>query len=200
MQARQCTRTRTGWLCEAQFLAVRVFERRGLVEAWPTAPDTVLKLGLCGAQGAQGAAPGPSSAAAASGAGAGPRLGKLGKDPAVPTDFLPDADRERAEARLREQLKREYELRQQARAAGSGRVGLPCPRQAWLRGWGACASEQLKQTSRAAAPGSAPSSPVLAAAGSVTHTREPAACPAPDGWQRLSPGMFRVKRKVFCMT
>ena len=32
----------------------------------------------------------------------------------MPTDFLPDADREREEERLREQLKHEYELRQQA--------------------------------------------------------------------------------------
>ncbi len=78
---------------------------------------------MCGAQGASGAGPGPSSAAAAGGAGAGQRLGKLGKDPGVPTDFLPDADRERAEARLREQLKHEYELRQQARARPA--AGVP---------------------------------------------------------------------------
>ena len=37
----------------------------------------------------------------------------LGKNPEVPTSFLPDRDRELAEERMREQLKMEYELRQQ---------------------------------------------------------------------------------------
>ena len=43
----------------------------------------------------------------ASGSGAGPRLlyAKLGKDPTVRTDFLPDKDREREEQELREKLK-----------------------------------------------------------------------------------------------
>ena len=38
---------------------------------------------------------------------------KLGKDPHVETGYLPDKDREAHEAQLREQLKKEYELRQQ---------------------------------------------------------------------------------------
>ncbi|EFN54296.1 hypothetical protein CHLNCDRAFT_58339 [Chlorella variabilis] len=52
----------------------------------------------------------------ASGSGAGPRLlyAKLGKDPTVRTDFLPDKDREREEQELREKLKAEYALRQAA--------------------------------------------------------------------------------------
>lgn len=39
-------------------------------------------------------------------------VGKFGKDPTVPTDFLPDKDREEQEEALRSELKREY-LRQQ---------------------------------------------------------------------------------------
>ncbi|KAK9833477.1 hypothetical protein WJX81_008314 [Elliptochloris bilobata] len=71
--------------------------------------------GGASAAGRSGGAVASSSAAvgAAAAAARGHRLGKLGKDPAVPTDFLPDADREREEEQLREQLKREYELRQQ---------------------------------------------------------------------------------------
>lgn len=42
------------------------------------------------------------------------RVGKLGKDPTVDTDFLPDADRERQAEELRQQLKKEWELRQMA--------------------------------------------------------------------------------------
>lgn len=37
---------------------------------------------------------------------------KLGKDPTVHTDFLPDREREMEEQHVREQLKKEYELRQ----------------------------------------------------------------------------------------
>ena len=40
------------------------------------------------------------------------KLAKLGKDPTVPTDFLPDVDRDRQEEELRVQLRREWELRQ----------------------------------------------------------------------------------------
>ena len=70
-------------------------------------------------QGRSNGAIASTSAAAGTGAAAAAaaqpqRLGKLGKNPAVPTDFLPDVDRERDEERMREQLKREYELRQQA--------------------------------------------------------------------------------------
>ena len=70
-------------------------------------------------QGRSNGAVASTSTAAGTGAGAAAaaqpqRLGKLGKNPAVPTDFLPDVDRERDEERMREQLKREYELRQQA--------------------------------------------------------------------------------------
>jgi hypothetical protein len=35
-----------------------------------------------------------------------PKFGKLGKDPRVATDFLPDMDRELQEEELRQQLKR----------------------------------------------------------------------------------------------
>jgi protein FAM50 len=48
-------------------------------------------------------------------------LNKVGKDPTVETDFLPDRERERKEEELREQLKQEFLLRQQARA----RPGVP---------------------------------------------------------------------------
>ena len=37
----------------------------------------------------------------------------VGKDPTVPTDFLPDRERERREEDLRHQLKTEFQLRQQ---------------------------------------------------------------------------------------
>lgn len=37
---------------------------------------------------------------------------KLGKDPTARTDFLPDRERESQEIAVREQLKKEYELRQ----------------------------------------------------------------------------------------
>jgi len=37
---------------------------------------------------------------------------KLGKDPTARTDFLPDREREAQEIAVREQLKKEYELRQ----------------------------------------------------------------------------------------
>ncbi len=37
---------------------------------------------------------------------------KLGKDPTAATDFLPDREREAQEIAVREQLKKEYELRQ----------------------------------------------------------------------------------------
>ena len=37
----------------------------------------------------------------------------IGKDPSTHTSFLPDKDRELQEEQMREQLKQEYELRQQ---------------------------------------------------------------------------------------
>lgn len=37
----------------------------------------------------------------------------IGKNPHVPTDFLPDREREAAEQNLRQQLRTEYQLRQQ---------------------------------------------------------------------------------------
>ncbi|KAK9807062.1 hypothetical protein WJX72_012353 [[Myrmecia] bisecta] len=42
------------------------------------------------------------------------KFAKLGKNPGVHTDFLPDKDREAAEEKLREQLRKEFLLRQQA--------------------------------------------------------------------------------------
>ncbi|KAL4852670.1 Protein XAP5 CIRCADIAN TIMEKEEPER [Chlorella vulgaris] len=42
------------------------------------------------------------------------RYAKLGKDPTVRTDFLPDKDRQREEDEMREKLKAEYGLRQAA--------------------------------------------------------------------------------------
>ncbi|GMH33809.1 hypothetical protein BSKO_01643 [Bryopsis sp. KO-2023] len=41
------------------------------------------------------------------------RYAKYGKDPCVPTDFLPDADRERKEAELREKFKQEWKRDQE---------------------------------------------------------------------------------------
>ncbi len=46
------------------------------------------------------------------------RFATLGKDPTVRTDFLPDKDRQRQEEELREQLKKEWALRQ-VRRTGS---------------------------------------------------------------------------------
>ena len=43
---------------------------------------------------------------------------RLGKDPTAQTDFLPDHEREAQEIAVREQLKKEYELRQKVRNAG----------------------------------------------------------------------------------
>lgn len=48
----------------------------------------------------------------AAGAAAATTARKLGKDPSAKTDFLPDREREAAEAAVRAQLKKEYELRQ----------------------------------------------------------------------------------------
>ena len=42
---------------------------------------------------------------------------RLGKDPTAQTDFLPDHEREAQEIAVREQLKKEYELRQKVRNA-----------------------------------------------------------------------------------
>lgn len=39
----------------------------------------------------------------------------IGKDPSTQTSFLPDKEREMQEEHMREQLKQEYELRQQVR-------------------------------------------------------------------------------------
>ena len=48
----------------------------------------------------------------------------VGKDPTVPTDFLPDRERERQEEDLRHQLKTEFQLRQQVGpTSGNGK----CP-------------------------------------------------------------------------
>ena len=41
------------------------------------------------------------------------KLTGIGKDPTTHTAFLPDKDREQQEQQMREQLKQEYELRQQ---------------------------------------------------------------------------------------
>ncbi|GFR50448.1 hypothetical protein Agub_g12669 [Astrephomene gubernaculifera] len=63
-----------------------------------------------------------SEGAAAGGGGGGDdahaakkrKFGKLGKDPSVPTDFLPDKDRERLEAEMRAALRKEWQLAQEA--------------------------------------------------------------------------------------
>ena len=57
------------------------------------------------AGGSTSAAAGGGSLVGANGGGAGKRP-KLGKDPTVATDFLPDADREQAEEALRNKLKK----------------------------------------------------------------------------------------------
>ena len=46
-------------------------------------------------------------------AGNAPKSTGIGKDPTTQTAFLPDKDREQQEQHMREQLKQEYELRQQ---------------------------------------------------------------------------------------
>ena len=46
-------------------------------------------------------------------ASASTKLTGIGKDPTTLTAFLPDKDREQQEQQMREQLKQEYELRQQ---------------------------------------------------------------------------------------
>lgn len=50
------------------------------------------------------------------------RFATLGKDPTVRTDFLPDKDRQRAEEELREQLKKEWALRQVGTVGGWARL------------------------------------------------------------------------------
>ena len=55
-------------------------------------------------------------AASLNGAGPKPLKAGIGKNPHVTTDFLPDRDRDMAEERLRQQLRMEYELRQQVTA------------------------------------------------------------------------------------
>ena len=60
-------------------------------------------------QGAEAAAPLKSK----TGASSGPKVSGIGKDPSTETAFLPDKEREQQEQHLREQLKQEYELRQQ---------------------------------------------------------------------------------------
>ena len=42
-----------------------------------------------------------------------PKSSGIGKDPTTHTAFLPDKEREKKEQQMREQLKQEYELRQQ---------------------------------------------------------------------------------------
>lgn len=60
-------------------------------------------------QDAEVAAPSKSKTGASSGA----KVAGIGKDPSTETAFLPDKEREQQEQHLREQLKQEYELRQQ---------------------------------------------------------------------------------------
>ena len=54
-------------------------------------------------------------AAVANGVSTQSRKAGIGKNPHVATEFLPDRDREAAEVKLRQQLRTEYELRQQVR-------------------------------------------------------------------------------------
>lgn len=60
-------------------------------------------------QGDEAAAPAKSKTGASSGS----KVSGIGKDPSTETAFLPDKEREQQEQHLREQLKQEYELRQQ---------------------------------------------------------------------------------------
>ncbi len=60
------------------------------------------------AQGGEAAGGGAGAAAA----GQLPAPQKLGKDPTVHTDFLPDQERDAQEVAVRAQLRKEYELRQ----------------------------------------------------------------------------------------
>ena len=62
--------------------------------------------------GGREAAGQPGEAAGAAAAASATAARKLGKDPSANTDFLPDREREAAEAAVRAQLKKEYELRQ----------------------------------------------------------------------------------------
>ena len=55
------------------------------------------------------------AAVVANGSSAPARKAGIGKNPHVVTDFLPDREREAAEEKLRQQLRTEYELRQQVR-------------------------------------------------------------------------------------
>lgn len=79
----------------------------------------------CGGAGAAPDALSPPAAAAAGGATAAMALAKrpkLGKDPTVATDFLPDAERERAAAELTERLRREFEAKMETERAEKLRV------------------------------------------------------------------------------
>ena len=59
-----------------------------------------------------------AGAKAKAGAGQLPAPQKLGKDPTVHTDFLPDQEREAQEIAVRAQLRKEYELRQKVTRLG----------------------------------------------------------------------------------
>ncbi len=61
----------------------------------------------------QDPAPAENGIARADTSGANAAAAKVGKDPTVETDFLPDRERERREQDMRDQLKQEYLLRQQ---------------------------------------------------------------------------------------
>lgn len=56
-----------------------------------------------------------AGAGAEAGAGQLPAPQKLGKDPSVHTDFLPDQERDAQEVAVRAQLRKEYELRQKVK-------------------------------------------------------------------------------------
>ena len=65
------------------------------------------QVGSCLQDSTAGISTKPEAAASAA------KLTGIGKDPTTHTAFLPDKEREQQEQQLREQLKQEYELRQQ---------------------------------------------------------------------------------------
>jgi len=82
-------------------------------EEAPAAAEAAAEAGTSGGSGDEGLS--TSGAAAEDGPAAKrPKFSKLGKDPGVATNFLPDKDRELQEEELRAQLKREWLAQQEA--------------------------------------------------------------------------------------
>jgi hypothetical protein len=90
-------------------------------------PDTGISIAACFQQANE--EDGKPNGRATGAENAGPPGRKLGKDPTVHTEFLPDKDREAEELSIREQLKKEYELRQKVpcnAVADAQHPGSPC--------------------------------------------------------------------------